>query len=91
MFEGPEYRKSLDENTFDQWLENGRESRMNYEFMLVIWDDVEQDYIPEYVESRQQISSKGIGLYGNTNGLTSIVAIYNLFSEAKINITGGDD
>lgn len=90
MFEGPEYRKPLDEDRFDQWLENGRESKMNYEFMLVIWDDVEQDYLPEYAESRQEISAKGIGFYGKTNGLTSIVAIYNLFSEAKISLSEGD-
>lgn len=90
MFEGPEYRKSLDEDTFDQWLENGRESKMNYEFMLVIWDDMAHDYLPEYVESRQQISSQGLGIYGKTNGLTSIVAIYNLFSEAKVSLNEAD-
>lgn len=90
MFEGPEYRKSLDEDTFDQWLENGRESRMNYEFMLVIWDDMEQSYHPEYAENRQMISSKGHGHYGKTNALTSIVAVYNLFSEAKISLGEND-
>lgn len=86
MFEGPEYRKSLDEDSFDQWLESGRESRMNYEFMLVVWDDVAHDYHPEYAENRQQILSFGIDHYGKTNNLTSIVAIYSLFSEAKISL-----
>ncbi len=86
MFEGPEYPKPLDEDLFDQWLANGRESKIKFEIMLVIWDDVEQDYNPLYVESRSQILDQGIDLYGEGVGSTSIVAAYNLYSEAKVGL-----
>jgi len=84
MFEGPDYQKSLDEDLFDQWLENGRSSRINNEFMVVVWDDQERDYHPEYFQSRTDIEQNGLGYFGQTNDLRSIVAVYNLFSESKI-------
>lgn len=86
MFEGPEYPKPLDEDLFDQWLVNGRESKIKFEFMLIVWDDIEHDYTPVYVESRTQILEQGMDLYGESMGTTSIVAAYNLYSEAKVGL-----
>lgn len=85
MFESPEYPKSLDEILFEQWLEEGRESKMRYEYMLVVWDELEADYHPEYVEKRYLIYKHPF--WGQPSGHSSIIAVYDLFSEARIGIT----
>ncbi|MFT7149850.1 MAG: hypothetical protein ACI82Q_001710 [Nonlabens sp.] len=79
MFDGLGFSKSLDEDIFDQWLVNGRESKINYEFMLVIWEEGEQDYCPVYLERREEISE-----HQGTHAI--IVAAYHLFSETKIGL-----
>lgn len=84
MFDSPEYPKSLEETLFEQWLEEGRESKMRYEYMLVVWDDLEGNYHPEYVESRAKI--KKYPFWGETGGHSTIIAVYDLYSEARINI-----
>ncbi len=77
MFDGLGFSKSLDEETFDQWLVNGRESKINYEFMLVIWEEGEQDFCPVYLEQRHEIEA-------HQANHSIIVAAYNLFSETKV-------
>ena len=84
MFESREYPKSLDENLLEQWLEEGRESKMRYEYMLVVWDELESDYHAEYVEKRMLINKHP--LWGNATGHSSTVAVYDLNSEARITI-----
>ena len=42
MFEDPDYPKPLDEDQFDQWLEEGRELKINYNYMLIIWDSLKK-------------------------------------------------
>lgn len=79
MFDGLGFSKSLDEDTFDQWLVKGRESKINYEYMLVLWEEGEQDYCPVYLERREDINEY------QTNHST-IVAAYHLFSETKIGL-----
>lgn len=79
MFDGLGFSKTLDEDTFDQWLVNGRESKINYEFMLVIWEEGEQDYAPVYLERREEI-------HEHQSTHTIIVAAYHLFSETKIGL-----
>lgn len=79
MFDGLGFSKSLDEDTFDQWLINGRESKINYEFMLVIWEEGEQDYTPVYLERREEI-------HEHQGNHSIIVAAYHLFSETKIGL-----
>ncbi len=79
MFDGLGFPKSLDEDTFDQWLVEGRESKINYEFMLVLWEEGEQDFSPVYLEQRSQFEDY-------QNGLSTIVAAYHLFSETKISL-----
>lgn len=85
MFDSREYPKALDEALFEQWLEEGRESKMSYEYMLVVWDDLESDYHAEYVENRTQISK--YPFWGEASGHSSIIAVYDLFSEARIYVT----
>ena len=85
MFDSREYPKALDESLFEQWLEEGRVSKMSYEYMLVVWDDLESDYHPEYVEKRNQIGK--YPFWGESGGHSSTIAVYDLFSEARIYIT----
>ena len=82
MFEGKDYPKSLDEDQFEVWLEEGREHPINYEYMLVVWDEFDAEYRPEYVESRQQLS--GLAHFGQEVAQETVVAIYDLYSESRI-------
>ncbi|HEY9116428.1 MAG TPA: hypothetical protein VIN11_01310 [Roseivirga sp.] len=85
MFESPEYPKALDEKIFEQWLEDGRESKMRYEYMLVLWDELDQKYCPEYINERSQFNSYPI--WGTGVGHQYLIAIYDLFSESRIAFT----
>lgn len=84
MFDSKEYPSALDEDLFEAWLAQGRESKMPFEYMLLVWDEMERKYLPEYVESREQINK--YPLWGNAAGHTSTVAVYDLYSEARITI-----
>lgn len=89
MFDGPDYPKPLDEELFDQWLEKGRESKIKFEYMAVIWDDFESKYLPAYIESRDGLSA--YDLYGSSVAQESLVAVYDLYSEARISIVNLKD
>lgn len=84
MFDSREYPKPLAEQEFEQWLIEGRESKMSYEYMLVVWDDLESEYHPEFVEDRSKI--RKYPLWGESGGHSSIVAVYDLYSEARISV-----
>ncbi len=79
MFEGTDFNKSLDEELFDSWLENGRESKLNHTYLLIIWDELESDYRPVYLGSREEIYS-----YKKLPGRELLVAAYDLYSESRI-------
>lgn len=85
MFDGSSFPASLDEELFDSWLESGRQSKMSYNFLLIIWDELEVNYKPVYIEERVSLSSYEI--FGNSTGQESLVAIYDLYSEARISLT----
>lgn len=82
MFEGASFPKSLDEQVFENWLESGRQSRIPYNYLLIIWDDIEGEYQPVYAESRGDIA--GYERYTNTPGRQLLVAAYDLYSESRI-------
>ena len=82
MFNSPEYPESLPEERFEQWLEEGRESKMAYEYLLIVWDELERNYRPEYVQERSEINK--YPFWGEASGHSSTIAIYDLFSEARI-------
>ena len=82
MFDNSEFPKSLDEETFQSWLENGRESRINYNYLLIIWNAQEQEYSPVYLEGKAQIAE--YDQYGMSYGAESLVAAYDLYSESRI-------
>lgn len=82
MFDGASFPKSLDEQLFENWLENGRQSRIPYAYLLIIWDDIEGEYQPVYIETREEID--GYDRYTNTPGRQLLVAAYDLYSESRI-------
>lgn len=84
MFDSREYPKPLDEEKFELWLEQGRESRMSYEYMLIVWDDLEEDYHPEYIEGRNQINK--YPFWGEAGSHSATIAVYDLYSEARITV-----
>ncbi|SHH19166.1 hypothetical protein SAMN04488109_3093 [Chryseolinea serpens] len=82
MFDGPDFPKSLDEEVFNAWLENGRLSKIGYNYLLVIWDEYDSKYLPVYVERRDEIG--GYETYKSSTGRESLVASYDLYSESRI-------
>jgi hypothetical protein len=82
MFEGSDFPKSLDEEVFNIWLENGRSSKMGYKYLLVIWDNYEASYRPVYTEHRD--STHEYQSYRSSTSRESLVAAYDLYSESRI-------
>jgi hypothetical protein len=79
MFDGPDFPKALDEERFNQWLENGRQSRIGYHYLLVVWDEYEAAYQPVYVAHREEIEA-----YQAHGTRERFIAAYDLFSESRI-------
>ena len=79
MFDGSGFTKSLDEELFDSWLENGRQNKLNPNYLLIIWDEIESEYKPVYLESRDEVND-----YKTTPGRELLVAAYDLYSESRI-------
>ncbi|MEQ8472023.1 MAG: hypothetical protein RIC35_12605 [Marinoscillum sp.] len=82
MFDGADFPQPLDEDLFDIWLENGRSSKLSYNYMLIIWDDFEANYQPVYAEDRSELDK--YEHYSRSTGRESLVAAYDLFSESRI-------
>ncbi|WKV11395.1 hypothetical protein [Marivirga harenae] len=82
MFEGSDFPKSLEEDLFEAWLEAGRASKIGYKYLLIIWDNYDDDYQPLYVEERESI--KKYERYESSTGRESLVAAYDLYSESRI-------
>jgi hypothetical protein len=78
MFEGRDYPKSLDEEVFNLWLEKGRNSKVGYHYLLIVWDDYESAYQPVYVGHRDEIQAY------RTSSRERFVAAYDLYSESRI-------
>jgi hypothetical protein len=80
MFDGRGFPKSLDEDVFDSWLEIGRQNKIGYKYLLIVWDDFEAAYRPVYAEHRDQI-----GEYEKSSvNRERLVAAYDLYSESRI-------
>ena len=82
MFEGRGFPKSLDEEAFNLWLENGRQSKIGYNYLLIVWDGYESMYRPVYVAHRDEIGE--YEPYETSTGRESLVAAYDLYSESRI-------
>ncbi len=81
MFETLHYNKSLDEELFDEWLESGRNQKIGYKYLMVMWSVMEEEYFCVYVESRSDFGEH----LGNT-GQEELVAVYDLYSESRISL-----
>lgn len=82
MFDGSDFPGSLDEEVFNLWLENGRQSKLGYNYLLIVWDEYESKYRPVYAEHRDEIGK--YEAYETSTGRESLVAAYNLYSESRI-------
>lgn len=82
MFNGPDFPKPLDEGVFSVWLENGRQDKFGYNYLLIIWDEYDSLYRPVYAEHRDEIGN--YPAYRSSVGHESLVAAYDLYSESRI-------
>lgn len=82
MFDSSDFPKSLDESTFDAWLEAGRQSRIGYHYLMIIWNEMEDAYHPIYVENRAQL--KSYPHYHSSTSRESLIAAYDLYSESRV-------
>lgn len=82
MFEGPDFPKSLDEELFNLWLEQGRLSKIGYKYLLIVWDEYESAYRPVYTEHRDEISQYKKDRFSHVREW--LVAGYDLYSESRI-------
>jgi hypothetical protein len=82
MFNGPDFPKSLDEEVFSLWLENGRQSKIGYNYLLIVWDEYDSAYRPVYAQHRDEIGEYEI--YKSSATRESLVAAYDLYSESRI-------
>jgi hypothetical protein len=82
MFEGSDFPKSLDEETFNGWLENGRLSKRRYNYLLIVWDEYGSEYLPFYAEDREEIAK--YEPYKVSTGREALVAAYDLYSESRV-------
>ncbi|SIO22013.1 hypothetical protein [Algoriphagus halophilus] len=82
MFEGASFPKPLDEQTFENWLQAGRNSIIPSNFLLILWDDIEGEYQPVYTSERDEIYR--YDRYTNTPGRQLLVAAYDLYSESRV-------
>lgn len=84
MFEGPDYPKSISEELFESWLEQGRASKISYHFLLIVWNVYDEKYNPVYIEVRDEI--KNYELYPEAKGSEALIAVYDLYSESRVMI-----
>lgn len=82
MFDGPDYPQSLDESIFEAWLEKGRESRISYAYLLIVWDVLDARYMPMYTENRSDIQRHA--RYGQSPENQLLIAAYDLYSETRV-------
>lgn len=82
MFDSSDFPKSLDEDLFDQWMEEGRNSKIANYYLLIIWDEMDEDYTCEYVSHRQALQK--YQKYPSGSGRELLVAAYDLYSESRI-------
>jgi hypothetical protein len=82
MFDSQDFPRSLDEAVFDSWLEMGRARKIPYSFLLIIWDEIEEEYLPFFAENRSEI--EGYEKYGNSPAKQLLVAAFDLYSESRV-------
>ncbi|AWW28693.1 hypothetical protein DN752_00235 [Echinicola strongylocentroti] len=82
MFDSSDYPKALDEELFQSWLEQGREMKISYNYLLIIWNMMEEIYQPAYIEEREEWNE--YERYPNNTGQDALVAVFDLYSESRV-------
>ena len=82
MFDGPNFPKALDESVFEEWLAKGRMSKTPFDYLLVIWDELDRAYIPVYIEERSELNN--FARYSQAPDHQLLVAAYDLYSETRV-------
>lgn len=82
MFENSGFSKSLDEDVVQEWLEKGRESKIYYKYLLIIWNEFAVDYQALYLEDRNSLNEHK--RLNKSNASETVVAAYDIFSESRI-------
>ncbi len=80
MFESSTSQRSLAEDLFETWLENGRDHKLGYQYMLVIWDEYTEDFRPVYLFERSDLHS-----YVSPQS-EEVLAAYDLYSESRMDL-----
>ncbi len=81
MFENLNFHISLEEDRFDEWLTKGRESKIRYDYLVVLWDEMEKDYRPVYLSDRSDLEK----YQDDRSNISDVfVAAYDLYTESKI-------
>ncbi|MDN3670786.1 hypothetical protein QWY93_15805 [Echinicola jeungdonensis] len=88
MFESPDYPKPLDEALFENWLEQGHDKKICYNYLLIIWDVLDQEYKPAYIEELQELES--YERYPNNYGQEGLVAVFDLYSASRLVLDARD-
>ncbi|QYH41154.1 hypothetical protein GYM62_02135 [Algoriphagus sp. NBT04N3] len=82
MFDSPDYPRALSEKEFNSWMEKGRQSLISYSYLLIFWDEMDEKYLPIFVENRNEIQT--YERYGDSPGRQLLVAAYDLHSESRV-------
>lgn len=82
MFESPDFPRSLNESQFEHWLEEGRNSKIPYVYLMIVWDSLDSKYLAQYAETREEIDN--YPPYGPSPEHQTLVAAYDLHSEGKV-------
>tara|TARA_Y100001972_G_scaffold123550_1_gene171017 strand:- start:661 stop:909 length:249 start_codon:yes stop_codon:yes gene_type:complete len=77
-----QFGKALDEETFDAWMEKGRNSNIGYHYLVIIWNTLEEEYQSAFVEAREELGQ----LPSHLGLQEKLVAIYDLYSESRISL-----
>ena len=84
MFESLGFPKGLDESIFLNWLEKGRRSALAVNYLIIVWNEMEEEYEAQYIEHKEQIQK--LVSEQKTYSSEKIVAVYDVYSESRVNI-----
>ncbi len=81
MFENLNFHSTLEEETFENWLEQGRLSKIRYSYLVILWDEIEKNFRPVYLIERSELAQYKDN---RTSVGETFVAAYDLYTESKV-------
>lgn len=73
-------RKALSEDQFETWLEKGRDSAIGFHYLLIIWNELDQEYQVQFLTERIQIFEY------KPSTSEALIAAYDLYSGTRISL-----